>query len=682
MLAFEEDFRDKESVEKRWIYREGERLGGLNEEENVAIANGLTVRMDYITIENQVVYTGGGLISKDLFGYGYYEVKGTLFGGTGGLHSSFWSMGMGGGDGVTMPKKNIILEIDGYEVDSGRPSLIGTNLHYYIGGQKTIGGQIGTLDYEPFDTSKESFVLGYEWLPNQLNWYLNGTLIRRIKNPKFYGPQNVWLTALASDYFDRHICLESLPGESSWAYFRYYNLPLNGVNMVVNSSFEYVDSQDTSIPIGWYKSGNQPEASMVLQTDMAYDGDYVLRHYHEQDYDVNTWLKISFLPAGTYTFEAKVKTTDSKGHTIVISSEHSQTYNLSIPSDDNNQWQTVLLKHIGVTSGECKIMFSSKADAGSELWIDCVTLQQVDGEETYTDVTTFEAEIEKPYLNLGEIRVGPHGDSGYYVESGNDWQNSGLTGLLGGSRCCPTAKGPSVVYRPGIEEPGQYHVWFYNVCYENRAEAIQVDIHHTKGCTRKQLSQKSDSTHIHLGYFALDKSSYVNLHSLTKNEEEFLSAESVIFEKDNTREVRQILDQSILMKVGSHKLLSSGVPVKISYRQKVIKVNDTVMVPLNEMMAVFGAGTIEMDEEEHITIFYQDYMIRFKMGSYDFYYKKNKQEMKERCQRINDGIYVPLKALVEAFGRILNYTDHYCLITMDRVNTNTDFNCLHKLGHL
>ncbi|MEK4237132.1 hypothetical protein [Paenibacillus sp. FSL H7-0714] len=122
----------------------------------------------------------------------------------------------------------------------------------------------GLIPYETIDTSVEDFVFGYEWLPNQVNRYLNGRMIRSLDNPLFYGPPNVWLTALGSDVFDEHIDTNCLPGENSWDYFRFYQIDLVGVNLVANSGFEFnknknfderfIKSMDT--PIGPCRSAS------------------------------------------------------------------------------------------------------------------------------------------------------------------------------------------------------------------------------------------------------------------------------------------------------------------------------------------------------------------------------------------------------------------------------------------
>ena len=131
-MLYEEEFAGSLNL-KDWMYRTGERLGGYNLPENVFTKDGrLFQQMVYKDIQGKKCITGGGIISRRLFGYGYYETKCKLFSATGGMHSSFWSMGLNGGDGEKMPVINTVYEIDGYEVDSHSPRRLTCNLNAYI----------------------------------------------------------------------------------------------------------------------------------------------------------------------------------------------------------------------------------------------------------------------------------------------------------------------------------------------------------------------------------------------------------------------------------------------------------------------------------------------------------------------------------------------------------------------
>lgn len=259
-LLFADEFDEPIDTENTWTYRTGERLGGYNLPENVTVKDGrMYQEIKYDTIDGKKEITGGGVISKELFGYGYYETKCKLFSATGGMHNSFWSMGLNDGDGVTTPELNTVYEIDGYEVESSAPNNITCNLNTYIGERRGHG----TTARDDVPTDQE-FVLGYEWLPNEINWYLNGELILTKSSEDFpihYAQQNLWITGLA--HTSQEATEESkVPGNSSWDYVRYYAQPLKDINLIGSSEFEYNINpdfgvtQDPQKPMSWMEIGD------------------------------------------------------------------------------------------------------------------------------------------------------------------------------------------------------------------------------------------------------------------------------------------------------------------------------------------------------------------------------------------------------------------------------------------
>ncbi len=90
VLVFSDEFDGTSLNSEHWKYRTDEKAGGVNQRSNVSVHDGrLYIKFD----REDGKYTGGGIISKELFGYGFYETKCTLFAEGGGLHSSFWLMG-------------------------------------------------------------------------------------------------------------------------------------------------------------------------------------------------------------------------------------------------------------------------------------------------------------------------------------------------------------------------------------------------------------------------------------------------------------------------------------------------------------------------------------------------------------------------------------------------------------
>lgn len=647
-LAFEENFRGDSLNESEWIYRTGERLGGLNLEKNVMIKDGkLSIRFDYEEIDGKKVFTGGGIISKRVFGYGYYETKAKLWGGTGGLHSSFWSMGLNGGDGITRPVYNTIIELDGYEVDSGRPESIGSNIHYYIGAHRTIGGVIGAEDFPVIDSSKEEFVFGYEWLPNQINWYLNDVKIRTLKNPLFYGPQNLWLTALGCEAFDQKINTSLLPGQSVWDYFRYYSINLKGVNLIANPGFEYNKNKDfekaymldMSAPVGWIVAGKDQDASSVFETENAYEGECVLRHYSSTEYSVTTKIEVPFLLDAVYTLEAMVQRRGAGDHNIQVIYNNNRIAQVLIPETDQGVWQKVIRKDIEVNGGSCVIEIHSDASAESALYIDAVSFMQTSGNNNHTDLHAFDELKKIPYLRLDDMIIHPSIEHSGYSEIGEHWENSGLSGFLNSSRYAPADKKHYAVYHPHIPEEGEFEVSFYKITHKGRTKKAKIELHHKYGVEERIFShQDGDSGFISLGWFVLNGDSYLIYSALSGEEEGYLAPETVKLEKHATKELRSYLSRSVLFTKGSNQVLNEGVYEKMDKSNtnvKILEIDGIIMAPLYFTAAVFGAGTFNIDEESgEILIFYSDYMIR----------------IKEKWM-LHNTWYVPLKNLAEAFAK-------------------------------
>lgn len=676
-LVFEENFQGDNLNSEEWEYRVGERLGGLNLKKNVMTRDEkLSIRFDYEEIDGRNVFTGGGIISKRLFGYGYYETKAKLWGETGGLHSSFWSMGMNGGDGITMPKYNTIIELDGYEVDSGRPQSIGSNIHYYIGAHKTIGGVIGAEDFVPVNSSKEEFVFGYEWLPNQINWYLNDVKIRTLRNPLFYGPQNLWLTALGCEEFDQNINTSLLPGYSDWNYFHYYNIDLLGVNLIVNSSFEYNKNKDfekpyildLSAPVGWIVDGKDKFASNVFETENAYDGECVLRHYSTKEYSVTTKVEVPFLPKAFYTLEAMVQRSGVGNHYMQVICNNERIGQVLIPVTEVGVWQKVILKDIEVNYGSCVIEFYSDAYAESNLCIDAVSFVQTSGKSNHTDLKLFDENKNKQYLQLDEIIVHPSIEHCGYNEIGEQWGNSGLSGFLNSSRYAPADKNHCAIYRPNKLEEGEYEVSFYKITHAGRAKKVKIELHHKNGIEEQVFShQEGDSGFINLGWFELNKESYLKYSALSGEEEGYLAPEAVKFERHATKELRSYLDRSILFTKDSNKVLNECVYEKIDKNNTKVRIFDIdgiTLVPLYFTATILGASTFNMDEETNeILIFYSDYMIRLKENSDIINVKTKDSKMKSDCMMLYNTLYVPLENLAEAFSKQYYKIDEsHCMV--------------------
>ena len=90
-LVWADDFNDTTVDTNRWIFRAESKLRSTQLPENVSVSNGC-LRIELRKEKSRgKKYTGGGLISRETFKYGYYEARMRVPPGAG-WHTSFWMM--------------------------------------------------------------------------------------------------------------------------------------------------------------------------------------------------------------------------------------------------------------------------------------------------------------------------------------------------------------------------------------------------------------------------------------------------------------------------------------------------------------------------------------------------------------------------------------------------------------
>jgi beta-glucanase (GH16 family) len=206
--------------EDEWFYREGDKAICTNRPENVTVGDGLLhIAFDEldVPIDDDITTSCGGVVSKQWFGYGYYETRAKLWGDQG-FHSAFWTTGLSAYipdvPGYTGPH-NRINEIDGFEVDSHAPDKLAYHSHWFMPGHVGNQGKLITQQ----DTSAAYHAYGFEWTPTEVKFYTDGVLQYTLPKAGPHGIQNIWLTTLG--YTDGVIA-DDLPGETTWDYFRYF----------------------------------------------------------------------------------------------------------------------------------------------------------------------------------------------------------------------------------------------------------------------------------------------------------------------------------------------------------------------------------------------------------------------------------------------------------------------------
>jgi beta-glucanase (GH16 family) len=170
----------------------------------------------YVPEGGEGKYVGGGVISKDAFGYGYYEARLRIMAGKG-WHSSFWLMRHDGSGSTGTAAAD--LELDIVENDSINPLSYGITTHKWRGGHETYGHKrVTTLPL--FDYH----VYGCEYTPSSIKYFFAGELVQTVDIASLpQGKVNIWLSSIASSLGDTDSVDDSrLPGHIDVDYVRFY----------------------------------------------------------------------------------------------------------------------------------------------------------------------------------------------------------------------------------------------------------------------------------------------------------------------------------------------------------------------------------------------------------------------------------------------------------------------------
>ncbi len=392
-LAFADEFDGTALNTANWYYRitDGKYVQGYMRSPNVSVTGGtLHLRYGYEAVPgvsgNQ--YTGGGVISRPRFGYGYYEVRAKLYNAYSGAHTSFWSMGLRKGDvgaafdpqintdidAGMLPEHAQIHEIDGFEHDSGQGMDMGTQ--HQSNGTVTLrtgaksAAQLG-IDFAAWN------IYAWELTPTNTRFYLNGVLkldVPTASYPSPFAPANFWLSLLP---YSANPNPSSLPGFSEFDYFHFYApTGLLGANLLANSSFDVLPltNPPTSLVSGWQENYDK-SASNIIVTG-AHSGTRALRQGLASAYTVTDKQDLRYIPNGTYQLTAYVKCSGGQSQAVM------RVLNQGAAEIDQNigtlaNWTQITIGNIVVTSGQATIAFSSIGSGGQSLDIDDVVFARV-----------------------------------------------------------------------------------------------------------------------------------------------------------------------------------------------------------------------------------------------------------------------------------------------------------------
>lgn len=471
-LLYADEFNTGSLDTGSWSYRTGTRLGGLNLPENVRVGpsdpgvSSLHIDFDYEAIADTPTYTGGGIISRRDFGYGYYEVRARLYGASKGFHQSFWSMGVksdpevaAGGDS----SREQLIEIDGFEVDSVDADHVATNLHYYPTGSGEPNIMRGGQEHAVNTTGW--FTAAYEWLPGRVNLYVDDVRVRTIYVDEAFAPQKVWITGLPTPDLSPGAVPPDVSAQMEVDYFRFYGAP-NRVNRLGNSGFNDGAASNLGVPLIWNESGAVGASS--LSAASPYEGSHALRHSGSTAYTVTTQQDTGYIPNGTYRLTAKVRSSGGQSSAAMQVSGHGgSAMSAAIPLATT--WTEIAIDNIPVSSKGARIGFTSQAAGGQWLEVDDVHLYEVAAADSLDP----------------RVIIADNLNTANYAESPPDaaqFLDSGLYGH-GTTRYAGPAESRSAWARwtPSVAVAGMYDTYIHTVVYPGTDPAADIDIAYDGG---------------------------------------------------------------------------------------------------------------------------------------------------------------------------------------------------------
>ena len=230
-LAFEDTFDGAAVDTAKWNYRAdiSKRPGtstplSWQRPENVSLSGGnMKITLSTSADTTKAPFSGGGLISKQKFRYGFYETAAKVNKG-GGWHSAFWMMDW---DASTQkPTPTRATEIDQFEIDSASPTKLRNNIITWQLNTNTTNGfgrSTGVYDIG-MDLSNDFHKYGMAWDETGVRYYVDDVL----KATQAYVPGDwlhdmlsIWLTTIA--YTSGTPVVDPSGNNASlWQYVRYW----------------------------------------------------------------------------------------------------------------------------------------------------------------------------------------------------------------------------------------------------------------------------------------------------------------------------------------------------------------------------------------------------------------------------------------------------------------------------
>lgn len=529
--AYVDEFNSINNSE--WMYRNGyagNSIGG-GSKPSLVTAHNDTLHIAYKKIADTL--DGGGLLSKHLFGYGYYTIKAKLYNATAGLHQSFWSIGVDDSPYYTTPQTdslpyfNNIQEIDGFEVESETTNIIGQNFHT---------GYPTKVDYAHSTSGHNTavwFTAGFEWVPGKIRYYINGAKVDSLSYQQTYSPASILITALPRpnivSRYPNGIPDPSPGAEMLVDYVQYYNKEMDNVNLIGNASFEYNNqfaghtkySSFVNHPLSWIVSPNitYTVGASQLHADVSgTDTLWRLQLGSSGAYQTLTHQNLEYIPNGYYTLTAHVKASTSAPvaslqalpNTFLTgtlpSLPDSLKANMALTP---NQWTPIVIPNIHVTNGNLSVALYANGLANQTVLIDSLDLENVNNHQVLVD-------------NSG---------SGFTTSDTSWISYTSVPGFYGSNYLAVPGAGHWAQWTPNIPSTGSYNVYMRWTANSNRSSAIPITIYASGNTSTVTINQQiKGAAWVYLGTYNMSggTSNYVKLNT-TAN---WNVADAVLFVKN------------------------------------------------------------------------------------------------------------------------------------------------------
>jgi len=217
-LVWADEFDGPVLDTNKWVFRTDSKLWSKQKPENVSVQKGRLMLAVKKEEAGGMHYTGGGVISRQTFKYGYYEARFKVPPGAG-WHTSFWMM-LHNGNGGTGPTVSA-QELDVCENDSVHQNSYGVNVHKW--NPKPHVALKGKSVNTP-NLSDDFHVYGCEFTPTTVKYYFDGKLVQTVDVSQFeHSDQNIWLTTIAASLGGTKAVDDSkLPAAAVYDYVRFY----------------------------------------------------------------------------------------------------------------------------------------------------------------------------------------------------------------------------------------------------------------------------------------------------------------------------------------------------------------------------------------------------------------------------------------------------------------------------